>query len=43
MRAYGVLIGPQQGWAPLDQISDAVALLDDLHDDPQALEMTFSR
>jgi hypothetical protein len=41
MRACGGLIGPQLGHAPLDEISDAVFLLDDLGDDPQALEVSF--
>ena len=42
MRAYGVLIGTNQGEALLDEISDAVFRLDDLRDDLPALEVIFS-
>ena len=42
MRAYGALIGSNQGEAPLDQISDAVIRLDDLRGDLPALEVIFS-
>jgi uncharacterized protein with von Willebrand factor type A (vWA) domain len=42
MRAYGVLIGSNQGEALLDEISDAVFHLDDLRGDLPALEVIFS-
>ncbi len=42
MRAYGVLIGSNQGEALLDEISDAVFRLDDLRGDLPALEAIFS-
>jgi uncharacterized protein with von Willebrand factor type A (vWA) domain len=42
MRAYGVLIGANQGEALLGGISDAVFRLDDLRDDLPALEVIFS-
>jgi hypothetical protein len=42
MRAYGVLIGSNQGEALLDEISDVVFRLDDLRGDLLALEMIFS-
>ena len=42
MRAYGVLIGTNQGEALLDEISDAVFRLDDLRGDSPALEVIFS-
>jgi uncharacterized protein with von Willebrand factor type A (vWA) domain len=42
MRAYGVLIGANQGEALLDQISDAVFRLDDLRGDLPTLEVIFS-
>jgi uncharacterized protein with von Willebrand factor type A (vWA) domain len=42
MRAYGVLIGPNEGEALLDEISDAVFRLDDLRGDLPALEVIFS-
>jgi uncharacterized protein with von Willebrand factor type A (vWA) domain len=42
MRAYGVLIGANQGEALLDEISDAVIRLDDLCGDLPALELIFS-
>jgi uncharacterized protein with von Willebrand factor type A (vWA) domain len=42
MRAYGVLIGSNQGEALLDEISDAVFRLDDLRGDLPALEVIFS-
>ncbi len=42
MRAYGVLIGSNQGEALLDEISDAVFRLDDLRGDMPALEVIFS-
>jgi uncharacterized protein with von Willebrand factor type A (vWA) domain len=42
MRAYGVLIGVNQGEALLDEISDAVFRLDDLRGDLPALEVIFS-
>ncbi|HKR58740.1 MAG TPA: hypothetical protein VJS64_03320 [Pyrinomonadaceae bacterium] len=42
MRAYGVLIGSNQGKALLDEISDAVFRLDDLRGDLPALEVIFS-
>jgi uncharacterized protein with von Willebrand factor type A (vWA) domain len=42
MRAYGVLIGSNQGEALLDEISDAVFRLDDLCGDLPALEVIFS-
>jgi uncharacterized protein with von Willebrand factor type A (vWA) domain len=42
MRAYGVLIGANQGEALLDEISDAVFHLDDLRSDLPALEVIFS-
>jgi uncharacterized protein with von Willebrand factor type A (vWA) domain len=42
MRAYGALIGTNQGEALLDEISDAVFRLDDLRGDLPALEMIFS-
>jgi uncharacterized protein with von Willebrand factor type A (vWA) domain len=42
MRAYGVLIGANQGEALLEEISDAVFRLDDLRGDLPALEVIFS-
>src|SRR5262249_58036475 len=42
MRAYGVLIGGNQGEALLDEISDAVFRLDDLRSDLPALEVVLS-
>jgi uncharacterized protein with von Willebrand factor type A (vWA) domain len=42
MRAYGVLIGSNQGEALLDEISEAVFRLDDLRGDLPALEVIFS-
>jgi uncharacterized protein with von Willebrand factor type A (vWA) domain len=42
MRAYGVLIGANQGEALLDEICDAVFRLDDLRGDLPALEVIFS-
>src|SRR5215813_5152179 len=42
MRAYGVLIGSNQGEALLGEISDAVFRLDDLRGDLPALEVIFS-
>src|SRR5215468_10948761 len=42
MRAYGVLIGVNQGEALLDGISDAVFRLDDLRGDMPALEVILS-
>jgi uncharacterized protein with von Willebrand factor type A (vWA) domain len=42
MRAYGVLIGSNQGEALLDEISDAVFRLEDLRGDMPALEVIFS-
>src|SRR5262249_41056671 len=42
MRAYGVLIGTNQGEALLDEISDAVFRLDDLCGDLPTLEVIFS-
>jgi len=42
MRAYGALIGTNQGEALLDEIGDAVFHLDDLRGDLPALEMIFS-
>jgi len=42
MRAYGILIGANQGEALLGEISDAVFRLDDLRDDLPALEVIFS-
>jgi uncharacterized protein with von Willebrand factor type A (vWA) domain len=42
MRAYGVLIGANQGEALLDEISDVVFRLDDLRHDMSALEVIFS-
>jgi uncharacterized protein with von Willebrand factor type A (vWA) domain len=42
MRAYGVLIGSNQGEALLDEISDAVFRLEDLRGDLPALEVIFS-
>jgi uncharacterized protein with von Willebrand factor type A (vWA) domain len=42
MRAYGALIGSNQGEALLDEISDAVFRLDDLRGDLPALEVIFS-
>jgi uncharacterized protein with von Willebrand factor type A (vWA) domain len=42
MRAYGVLIGANQGEALLGEISDAVFRLDDLRGDLPALEVIFS-
>lgn len=42
MRAYGVLIGANQGEALLNELSDAVFLLDDLRGDLPALEVIFS-
>jgi uncharacterized protein with von Willebrand factor type A (vWA) domain len=42
MRAYGVLIGSNQGEALLDEISDTIFRLDDLRGDLPALEVIFS-
>jgi hypothetical protein len=42
MRAYGALIGANQGEAPLGAISDAVFRLNDLRGDLPALEVIFS-
>jgi uncharacterized protein with von Willebrand factor type A (vWA) domain len=42
MRAYGVLIGANQGEALLDEICDSVFRLDDLRGDLPALETLFS-
>jgi len=42
MRAYGVLIGSNQGKAQLDEISDTVFRLDDQRGDLPALEVIFS-
>jgi hypothetical protein len=42
MRAYGVLIGANQGEALLDEISNEVFCLDDLRGDLPALEGIFS-
>ena len=42
MRAYGVLIGTNQGEALLDEISNEVFRLDDLRGDLPALEEIFS-
>ncbi|MCI0665676.1 MAG: hypothetical protein L0220_31860 [Acidobacteria bacterium] len=42
MRAYGVLIGANQGEALLDEISNEVFHLDNLSDDLPALEVIFS-
>jgi uncharacterized protein with von Willebrand factor type A (vWA) domain len=42
MRAYGALIGANQGEALLGEISDAIFRLDDLRGDLPALEMIFS-
>jgi len=42
MRAYGALIGANQGEALLGEISDAVFRLDDLRGDLPALEVIFS-
>src|SRR6266540_1984921 len=42
MRAYGVLIGSNQGEALLDEISDTVFRLDDLRGDLPALGVIFS-
>jgi uncharacterized protein with von Willebrand factor type A (vWA) domain len=42
MRAYGVLIGTNQGEALLGEISDVVFRLDDLRGDLPALEVIFS-
>jgi uncharacterized protein with von Willebrand factor type A (vWA) domain len=42
MRAYGALIGSNQGEALLAEISDAVFRLDDLRGDLPALEVIFS-
>jgi uncharacterized protein with von Willebrand factor type A (vWA) domain len=42
MRAYGVLLGSNQGEALLSEISDAVFRLDDLCGDLPALEVIFS-
>jgi uncharacterized protein with von Willebrand factor type A (vWA) domain len=42
MRAYGVLIGANQGEALLDGISDTVFRLDDLRGDLSTLEVIFS-
>jgi uncharacterized protein with von Willebrand factor type A (vWA) domain len=42
MRAYGILIGSNQGEALLDEIGDAVFHLDDLRGDLPALEVIFS-
>jgi uncharacterized protein with von Willebrand factor type A (vWA) domain len=42
MRAYGALIGANQGEALLAEISDAVFRLDDLRSDLPALEVIFS-
>ncbi|MGH9754197.1 MAG: hypothetical protein ACREA2_15575 [Blastocatellia bacterium] len=42
MRAYGVLIGSNQGEALLDEICDAVFRLNDLRGDVLALEVIFS-
>jgi uncharacterized protein with von Willebrand factor type A (vWA) domain len=42
MRAYGVLIGANQGEALLDEISDVVFRLDDLRGDALALEVIFT-
>jgi uncharacterized protein with von Willebrand factor type A (vWA) domain len=42
MRAYGVLIGANQGEALLDEISDVVFRLDDLSGDALALDVIFS-
>jgi len=42
MRAYGVLIGANQGEVPLGEISDAVFRLDDLRGDLPALEVIFT-
>jgi uncharacterized protein with von Willebrand factor type A (vWA) domain len=42
MRAYGVLIGTDQGEALLEEIGDAVFHLDDLRGDLPALEVIFS-
>ena len=42
MRAYGALIGANQGEALLGEISDAVFRLDDLRGDLPPLEMIFS-
>jgi uncharacterized protein with von Willebrand factor type A (vWA) domain len=42
MRAYGVLIGANQGGGLLDGISDAVFRIDDLCGDLPALEVIFS-
>jgi hypothetical protein len=42
MRIYGVLIGANQGEAPLDEIGDVVFRLDDLRGDLPALGVIFS-
>jgi hypothetical protein len=42
MRAYGALIGANQGEALLGEISDAVFPLDDLRGDLPTLEVIFS-
>lgn len=42
MRAYGVLIGVNQGEELLDEISDVVFRLADLRGDLPALEANFS-
>jgi hypothetical protein len=42
VRAYGILIGSNQGEAQLDEISDTVFRLDDLRGDLPALEVIFS-
>jgi hypothetical protein len=41
MRAYGVLIGANQGEALLDEICEAVFRLDDMRGDLPALEVIF--
>lgn len=42
MRAYGILIGTEQGAALLNEMSDAVFCLHDLRQDLPALEVIFS-
>ena len=42
MRAYGILIGTNQGAEPLAKITDAMLPLDDLQDEMNALKTMFS-
>jgi len=42
MRCYSVLLGDEQGGEVLSRISDAIATVDDLRDDNDALNLMFS-